>query len=166
MEFEDYNPDEGDIETSVNPKFVLELAAGIEPPEAVCQRYEVTKREYEHLKTQDYFIKLLAETAIQITASGKSLQLAKQLYLTHGLQRIHRIISTETDNEVVLKAWDRLIEFERPKGAKPASTDDIKVAPFQLIAQDPDTFDVASDDEMDTSELPFDEFPEDYDVSG
>jgi hypothetical protein len=161
LQFEDYNPSDTKIETSVNPQFVLELAAAIESPQAVCARYEVSTHEYAKLQGMPYFVALLAESARQLVESGKALEVKKQLYLTHGLQRIHDIIRTETDNEVVLKACDRLIDFERPKGSK-AQNQPTTAPTFQLVAQDPSTFDTSSEGARDTSGLPFDEMPEDY----
>lgn len=64
---------------NIDPKFVLELAAGLEDPDTIAPRYGYTQDKWDDLKTDEHFTKLVEAKRTELQKSGYTFRLKAAL---------------------------------------------------------------------------------------
>lgn len=102
----------------------MEIAAGIEPPEDVCRRYQVSLEEFSALQRDDVFRKAVVDYQLALRESGRILQIKAQLILEANIDALGRVIAHSDDSKAVLDAWKAVNEIlPKPAKGKTAPTD-------------------------------------------
>lgn len=117
--------------TNYSQHFIMELALGLESPDALCIRYDITPSEYSLLLANPVFQTDLTHWKSKMVDEGLSFKLKARIQAESYLEEIDELISDPTTSkETKLAAISRIVSWaglEQSKttseaGSKPSVT--------------------------------------------
>jgi hypothetical protein len=116
--------------------FALELAAGLEPEEAICARYKVEPAGLLFLLETPSFIQVLSRLKVDLAREGALIEIKAKL----ALERL-RAEAESMAGDVNLDAKDKLaaMEFVRKCAAGPRKERKISPFRFRIVRADGET---------------------------
>ena len=92
--------------------FIMEIALGLETPESLCVRYDITPLEYLQLSANQTFITDLAHWRQRMADEGLSFKLKARVQAEEYLQEIDNIVTDPTTSkETKLAAISRVVQW-------------------------------------------------------
>jgi hypothetical protein len=119
-----------------SPEMVAELAMGADDPHVIAERYGVGADDYEHLASQDWFARLVAQKRHEFHDTGmlfvaKAGMMAEALLTRLFQQSMAGVIAAPLTVEVAKQLTDIGRLKPQPQGSTPGSAG----APFQINIQ-------------------------------
>ncbi len=80
----------------LSPLICMELAAGLSDPESVCERYELSKPQWDRLKINPTFVSMMQEATLAFSGdanAGKRITKKAEILLEESLPILHKIMT-------------------------------------------------------------------------
>jgi hypothetical protein len=146
---------------SIDPKFVFELAAGLEEPDHIAQRYHYTTEAWESLKNDQNFMRVVESKRTELQKTGYTFRLKAALAAEDLLDEVYiGAKSVDASLSAKLEAFKYLTKIGNlePKEDKQVATGpafsikidlgDNSITINQEAQAQPDTIDITPEDEL------------------